>query len=142
MFEEIRDYLTRLRGFTKIQLLYIIRKTLIPLLSANDDENNYVDKDADMIACAPILERGTIAAADEASLALQATNGPWDSNALIYQRIVYVVMQTIFETQPVWKFTAGQRQSKLGSVVYCICYNKLLGKSMVDNMNSNFLSDI
>ena len=53
-----------------------------------------------MIARAPILKRGMIAAADEAGLALQATNGPWDSNLLIYQRVVYVVMQTIFGTHP------------------------------------------
>ena len=83
MFEEIREYLTCLRGFTKIKLLYIIRKTLIPSFSANDDETNYVDKDAEMIARAPILERGTRAAADGAVLALQATNGPWYSNAPI-----------------------------------------------------------
>ena len=48
-------------------------------------------------ARAPILKRGTIAAANEAGLVLQATNGPWDSNALIDQRVVYVVMQTILE---------------------------------------------
>ena len=45
IFEDIREYLTRLCGFTNIQLLYIIRKTLIPLLSADDNETNYVDKD-------------------------------------------------------------------------------------------------
>ena len=94
--EEIREYLTRLSGFTKIQRLYIIRKTLIPSLSGNDDETNYVDKDAEIIARAPILERGTIAADNEAGLALQATNIPWDLNALIDQMVVYVVMQTIF----------------------------------------------
>ena len=55
IFEEIREYLTRLSGFTKILLLYIIRKTLIPPLSANDDETNYVDKDAEMVARAPIF---------------------------------------------------------------------------------------
>ena len=97
MFEEIREYLTLLRGFTKIQLIYIICKILIPPLSANDDETNYVDKDAEMISRAPILKRRTIAGADEAGLALQATNGPWDSNALIDQRVVYVVMQKKLE---------------------------------------------
>ena len=51
-------------------------------------------------------------------------------------------MQKMFGTHPVCQFTAGQRQTKLGSVVYWICYNKLLGKSMVDNMASNLLSDI
>ena len=142
MFEDITEYLTRLRDFTKIKLLYIIRKTLIPLLSADNDENNYVYKDAEMIACATILERGTIAAVDEAGLALQATNGSWDSNALIDQRVVYVVMQTIFGTQPVWQFTAGQRQLKLDSIVYWICYIKLLRQSMVYNMDSNLLSYI
>ena len=96
MFEEIIEYLTRLRGFTKIQLMYIIRKTPISPLSADDDETNYVDKDADMIACASILKRGTIAADDEAGLDLQATNGTWDLNALIDQRVVYIVMQTLF----------------------------------------------
>ena len=95
-FEEIREYLTRLCGFTKIQHLYIICKTLIPPLSADDDETNYVDKDAEMIARAPILKRGTIAADDEAGLDLQATNGTWDLNALIDQRVVYIVMQTLF----------------------------------------------
>ena len=109
MFEDIRDYVTRLCGFTKIQFLYIIRKTLIPPLSANDYDTNYADKDAEMIARAPILERGTIAAANEAGLSLQATNGPWDSNALIDKRVVYVVMLTIFGTHLVWKFTAGRR---------------------------------
>ena len=44
-FEDIREYLTRLRGFTKIQLMYIIRKTLIPPILDDDDETNYVDKD-------------------------------------------------------------------------------------------------
>ena len=76
MFEEIREYLTCLLGFTKIQLLFIIRKTLILSISSNGDENNYVDKDAEMIARAPIFERGKIAAADETGLDLQATNGP------------------------------------------------------------------
>ena len=95
-----------------------------------------------IIARTPIVERGTIAAANEAGLSLQATNGPWDSNALIDKRVVYVVMLTIFGTHLVWKFTAGQRQSKLGSVVYWICYNKLLGKNMVDNIASSLLSDI
>ena len=142
MFEDIIDYLTRLRGFTKIKILYIIRKTLILLLASDDNETNYVDKNVEMIARAPILERGTIASADEAGLALQATNGPWDLNALIDQRIVYVVMQQKIGTHPVWKFTAGQCQSKLGSVVYCICYNKLLRQSMIDNMASNLFSDI
>ena len=93
MFEGIIEFLTCLRGFTKIQIMYIIRKTLIPPLSANYDETNYVDKDANMIARAHILEWGTIVAADEACLALQKTNGPWDSNTLIDQRVVYVVMQ-------------------------------------------------
>ena len=134
MFEEIREYLTRLRGFTKIQLLYIIRKIHIPPLSSNDDETNYMDNYAEMIAHVPILERGAIAAADEVCLALQNTNGPWNSNAIIDQRVGYVVMQNIFGTHHLWKFTAGQRRSKLGSVVYWICYNKLLGQSMVDNM--------
>ena len=142
MFEDITEYLTRLRDFTKIKLLYIIRKTLIPLLSADNDENNYVYKDAEMIACATILERGTIAAADEDGLALHATNMPWDSNALIYQRVVYVVMQNKIWTHPVWKFTDVQRRSNVGSVVYWICYNKILGQSMVDNMDSKLLSDI
>ena len=100
MFEDIRKYLTRRRGFTKIQLLYIICKTRIKLLSAGDDETNYLDKDAEMIAHALILDRGTIAAADEAGLALQATNGPWYSNTLIDQRVVYVVMQTLFWNTP------------------------------------------
>ena len=50
--------------------MYIICKTLIPPLSANDDDTNYMDKDVEMIAYAPILERGTIAAANEAGLAL------------------------------------------------------------------------
>ena len=95
-----------------------------------------------MISCDPILERGTIVADDEAGLSLQATNGPWYSNALIDQRVVYVVMQTIFVTHPVCQFTAGQRQSKLGSVFYWIRYNKLLGKIMVDKMDFNLLSDI
>ena len=95
-----------------------------------------------MIACAQILERGIIAATDEAGLDLQATNGPWDSNALIDKRVVYVVMQTIIGTHPVWKFTADQCQLKLGSVVYWICCNKLLGQSMVDNMAPNLLSNI
>ena len=45
-----------------------------------------------MIARTPIVERGTIAAADEACLALQATNGTWDSNALIDKRVVYVII--------------------------------------------------
>ena len=40
MFEEITDYLTHLPGFTKIQLPYIIRKILIPMLSTDDDETN------------------------------------------------------------------------------------------------------
>ena len=40
MFEEIREYLTRLRGFTNIRLMYIIHKTLIPPLSYDDDETN------------------------------------------------------------------------------------------------------
>ena len=142
MFEDIIDYLTRLRGFTKIKILYIIRKTLILLLAADDNETNYLDKDVEMIACAPILERGTILAADEDGLALHATNMPWDSNALIYQRVVYVVMQNKIGTHPVWKFTAGQRRSKLGIVVYLICYNKLLGLRMVDNIASNLLSSI
>ena len=102
MFEEIREYLTRLHGFTKIQILYIIRKTLIPPLSADDDDTNYMDKYVEMIARAPILKRGTIAAANEAGLALQATNGPWDLNALIDQRVVYVVMQTFLVTHSVW----------------------------------------
>ena len=101
-----------------------------------------MDKDAEIISRAPILYIGTIAAADEAGLALQATNGPWDPNALIDQRLVYVVMQTSFGTNHVWKFTAGQCQSKLGSVFYWICYSNLLGQSMVDNMDSNLLSDI
>ena len=52
-----------------------------------------MDKDEKMIACAPILERGTISAAVKAGLDLEATNGPWDSKALIDQRVVYVVMQ-------------------------------------------------
>ena len=73
-----------------------------------------------MIARAPILGRGTIVAAEEAVLALQVTNGPWDPNALIDQRVVHVVMQKSFVTHLVWKFTAGQRQSKFGSVVYWI----------------------
>ena len=70
MFEDFREYLTFLRGFNNIQLLYIIHKTLIPPLSANDDDTNYLDKGADMITCALILERVTIAAADEAGLDL------------------------------------------------------------------------
>ena len=100
IFEDIREYLTRLRGFTKIKLLYIICKTFIPPLSANDDETNYLDKDAEIIARVPILKRGTVAAANDAGLALQATNGPWDSNTLIYQRVVYVVMQFFFWNTP------------------------------------------
>ena len=56
MFEGIIEFLTCLRGFTMIQIMYIIRKTLIPPLSANYDETNYVDKDANMIARAHILE--------------------------------------------------------------------------------------
>ena len=98
MFEEIREYLTCLLGFTKIQLLFIIRKTLIPSISSNGDENNYVDKDAEMISRAHILDIGTITAADEAGLALQATNGPSDSNALIDKRVVYVVMKKKLNT--------------------------------------------
>ena len=108
MFEEIREYLTCLRGFTNIQLMYIIFKILITPLSSSD-YNNYVDKDVEMIACASILERGTIAANNEAGLALQATNGPWYSNALIDQRVVYVVMKNVLGTHPVWQLTAGQR---------------------------------
>ena len=99
-FEDIREYLTRLRGFTKIQLMYIIRKTPISLLSADDDETNYVDKYAETIARYPILERGTIAAANGAGLVLQVTKRLWDSNALIYQRVVYIVMQKRFGTHP------------------------------------------
>ena len=57
--------------------MYIIRKTLIKMLSADDDETNYVDRDAEMIARAPILKRGTISVAYEAGLDLQATNWPW-----------------------------------------------------------------
>ena len=59
-----------------------------------------MDKDAEIISRAPILERGMIAADDEAGLDLQATNMPWDSNALIDQRVVYVVMKFIFGTHP------------------------------------------
>ena len=81
--------------------MHIICKTFIPPLSADDDETNYVDKDADMIARAPILKRGTIEAVDEAGLALQATNRQWDLNSLIDHRVVYVVIQTIFGTKPV-----------------------------------------
>ena len=102
MFEEIREYLTCLHGFTKIKIMYIIRKTLIPPLSAYNDETNYSYKDAEIIARSPILERDTISAADEAGLDLQATNGKWNSNALIYRRVLYVVMQTIFGTHHVW----------------------------------------
>ena len=132
MFEEIREYLTSLRGFTKIQLPYIICNTLIPPLSANVDETNYVNKDAEMIVCAPILEKVTISAANEDDLDLQATNGLLDLNELIDQRVVYVVMPKTIGTHPVWKFTAGQRRSKLCSVAYWICYNTLLGKGMVE----------
>ena len=57
-----------------------------------------MDKDAEMIACTPILARGMISAADEDGLALQATNGQWDSNALIDQRLFYVVMQVFWST--------------------------------------------
>ena len=57
--------------------MYNIRKALITPLSADDDETNYVDKYTDMIACAPNIKRGIIAAADEAGLDLQVTNGPW-----------------------------------------------------------------
>ena len=142
MFEDIREYLTCLFGFIKIQLLYIIRNTLIPPLSSDDDETNYVDKNAEMISRAPILDRCTIAATDKAGLALQATNEPLDLNAVIYQRLVYVFMQTVFGTHPVWQFTAGQCQSKIGIFVYWFCHNNILGKSMVNNMASNLLSDI
>ena len=77
--------------------MYIIRKTLIPPLSADDDETNYVDTDAEMIVRAPILNRGKIVASDEAGLALHAKNWPWDFNALIDQRVMYVVMQKKLE---------------------------------------------
>ena len=142
MFEEIKEYLTRLRGFTKNKLLYIICNTLITLLSADDDETNYMGKDADMIARATILKRSIIGDSYEAGLALEATNAQRDSNALIDQRVVCVVIQISFGTQPAWQCIDGQSRSKLDSVVYCICYNKLLWQSMIDNIDSNLLSNI
>ena len=79
-----------------------------------------MDKNVEMIARAPILERGTIASADEAGLALQATNGPWDLNALIDQRIVYVVMQKNWNTPCMeihcWPMSVKSTVSRLSSM--------------------------
>ena len=104
--------------------MYIIRKTLIPTFSDDDDETNYVDNYMEMIARAPILERGTIEATDEAVLALQATNGSWDLKSLIDQRVVYFVMQNKLEhTMYVNSLLANASQSL---VVLSIGYSKTI----------------
>ena len=117
-FEMTEELLRKARGASGVPLNYVIRTDLYPANGADQPVTNYTSKDADMIACAPILlELGVV---DEEM-------GLFHDIFQVNQNMVYAILFNIFSATEAWVYSKTRCKEKRGCKLFLDLYLHYLG---------------
>ena len=108
-FEMIEEVLSKAMGDSGVPLNYVIRTGLSAADRADDPGYNYTFKDAEMIACVPILLE--LGVGDEEM-------GPFHDIFQVNHKKVYYILFTIFSATESWAYSRTSSKEKQGHKLF------------------------
>ena len=112
-FEMMEELLSKAWGDSGVPLNYVIRTGFFPAYGADELGSNYTSKDADMIACAPILL--------ELGVGVEEM-GPFCDLFQFNQKKVYDILFTIFSATEAWVYLNTSHKEKRVSKLFLDLY--------------------
>ena len=125
IFEMIEELLSKASGASGVSLKYNIRTGLSHIDGADNTGSNYTSKDAEMIACAPIL------------LELGMTDEemePFHDIFQVDQKKLYDILFAIFSATEAWVYSNTSCKEKRGRKLLLDLYAHCLGPNKVDHL--------
>ena len=134
-FEWVHEQLEHCRGVNGVPLAYVTRPDLIPKRDADDPAGRYPSLDAEMIACAPILDnRNEDPDQPKSAILALEEGGPYCATFRIDMVTCWNILYEMFGSTSAWIHGQVTKKEKNGRKLFRILFEHYLGADHVGHL--------